>query len=183
MKKRNIIIGVTTILSLSSLTILKTLYDKNKNNKLKNKILDENLKKENLDKIEVTDINDLNKKEKYSYNSFFDSNILDKYIDVVLKFLNREGEDSLKYVRNYIFTKNGDFDYDNLKQLLTERYQNISNIMKADIFSPSMTIFPLERYLSEIDILMESNVEEKVEGILSYWIMISESLSTKDILW
>lgn len=189
MKKKNIIIGTIIFSGLSILIYLRKKMNSNLQGNLSNN--EKNIKElkkieNNSNKIDTSE-NEIILREKNtkntSYSSFFNCNILNEYIQDVNTFLSLEGEDSLKYIKNYIFSESGDFNYDMLKQLLTERYQNISNIMNSELFSPSIASFPLERYLSEIEILKNSdNISAKVEGILSYWGSINISLGADKLL-
>ena len=152
-------------------------------------VLEDNIKKvPEIDKEEATDDfkveeNKKTEKEGLVYSSFFQKNIKKEYAFAISRFIDNNDSRIFKYVTKFVFDENGEFDYEMLKQLLTERYNNIKNIVKSEIMEmPSLTIFPLERYLNEIDTLKESNIDDRVDGILSYWVTVAESLSVIDII-
>lgn len=135
-------------------------------------------KEKNIEeKIDTFSNEELNLTEVY-FDDFFKSDVLVLYKDFINVYFEKEGQDSLKYVKNRdIFNIVGEFDYDYLKKSFIEQYENIRQIMTSEIYSLPMECLPIDKYIGEIEKYEQMEIcEEKIVGTLSYWAAINGSL-------
>ena len=162
MKKRNILLLGIIGVGITSLGFL--FYEIKKNNRKKyiksskKRTLEEIEElKENIEKS-LVETNEQNNDSEVVYSSFFSCNIKKEYAFAVSKFIDYNDSKIFKYVTKFVFDEHGEFNYDILKQLLTEyeqtRLQNIKDLdkRKKEIFSKNPRLEAIEKELNILSI-------------------------------